>query len=162
MVNIFRYISIALIFIAISGCAGRGREAAVVSEVPDIVTMGTITMTQEGVILITFAGIGKIKPPPPLTIRRSEHPDAFDSYVELAEEIAVGETKNLIPYTALVEMNGDRSITVSWADGFRHDGIVQEPHVERILPGSSRYDEIVAKVSGIAPGKTIGFRVRTH
>ncbi len=121
--------------------------------------VGSVTMTSDGVISIQRRVPDGVALPPPLVIIRSAHPDAYDSYVEMAGGLRLGETKPLIPYTALVTMNEDMSITVAWA-GTAHsaDGVVREPHIERIFPSSSRYDEIVGKVPGLEVGKTLGFR----
>ena len=151
---------LALCIITVSaGCAAGPDRAKVGYRGVDDGSVGSVTMTSDGVISIQRWVPDGVVLPPPLVIIRSEHPDAYDGYVEMAGGLTSGETKPLIPYAGLVTMNKDMSITVAWA-GTAHSagGVTREPHIEHIVPTSSRYDEIVGKVPGLKVGKTLGFR----
>ncbi len=141
-----------------TGCAAGPDRTKVGYRSVDEGRVGSVTMTSDGVISIQRRVPDGVALPPPLVIIRSEHPDAYDGYVEMAGGLTAGETKPLIPYAGLVTMNEDMSITVAWA-GTAHSagGVTREPHIERIAPTSSRY-EIVGKVPGLKVGKTLGFR----
>jgi hypothetical protein len=151
---------LALCILAVTaGCVAGPDQAKMGYRGVDDGQVGSITMTSDGVISVQRRVPDGWALPPPLVIVRSAHPDAYDSYVDMAGGLRLGETKPLIAYAGLVTMNEDMSITVAWA-GTAHsaDGMVVEPHIERIAPSNSRYADIVSKVPGLKVGKTLGFR----
>ncbi len=98
-------------------CFGYGPWPACPSECPEAVgAVSTATMPEAGVIVVQHAPNcirGALRESPPLTIRRDQHPAAFDGYVDRVGGLAPGETKPLRVFEGLLQMNPDRSLTFS-------------------------------------------------
>ena len=129
-------------------CFGYGPWPACPSECPEAVgAVSTVTMLEADVIVVQYAP-NCVHEMPPLTIRRSEHPEAFDGYVEVAGGLVPGETKPLRAFEGYLQMNDDRSLTITPPVGPHNP-----PHEEMIRPGEARYDELLTRVGGLVPGE---------
>ena len=118
--------------------------------------MGVASMDAAGTLTVTYDETSPGFAPWPLVIGQDDPNEhrraAYDSYVQMAGGLQPGESKPLYPFDALVEMNADRSLSVIVPG----PEPVNPPIREQVAVGSSRYNQILELVGGLAPGQTKG------
>jgi hypothetical protein len=132
----------------LSGCAESRTFIAPCDNI-----LGYATASNDGTLTIyEDPAVFPLKPPP-LTVRQGT--DAYNWYVQRIGGIRPGERKPIIRYIALVRMNPDRSLNISWL-GDSGGGMDTWPYSQLVRPGEPNYTKVLNEVGGLEPGQSNG------
>lgn len=114
----------------------------------------TISMPQDGVVRVDSCA-----PTGPMLVRRDQHADVYQGWIDLARDLSPGESKPFYGIEGVVAMNADGSITVTRPG----PGPEYPSDVRTIQRNEPEYAEMLARVRGLNPGQSKAFmRLQPH
>lgn len=122
----------------------NGGSAAVVGRSGVI---GTAIMSEDRVITITYDPSAYGHESPPLIVRPGDRD--YQDHLDLLGGLEPGQQKEVFRYAGIVQMNEDRTLTVTGQGG---------PHVgaQVYRPGEPSYDALLKRIGGLEPGHIKG------